>query len=161
LLFRHKGWWKFHRPLDFENPSDIFPAIMGDTTADGSRVDNNTVYKLSNGGFYITSGRLVNKPEWDLVIEATDITDTENKAVLTVVPNASGTYPEISRPEGNFTLRNLWVIAGEKGPGENPEWGQIRASGENIRVIYEDLLIEKDRGGFFTVPCQWSEGLFN
>ncbi len=133
---------------DFENPSDIFPAIMGDTTADGSRVDNNTVYKLSNGGFYITSGRLVNKPEWDLVIEATDITDTENKAVLTVVPNASGTYPEISRPEGNFTLRNLWVIAGEKGPGENPEWGQIRASGENIRVIYEDLLIEKDRGGF-------------
>ncbi len=133
---------------DFENPSDIFPVIMGDTTTDGSRVDNNTVYKLANGGFYITSGRLVNKPEWDLVIEAKDVTDTENKAVLTVVPNASGTYPEIARPEGNFTLRNLWVIAGEKGPGEDPEWGQIFAAGENIRIIYEDLLMEKERGGF-------------
>ena len=133
---------------DFNNPTDIFPVIMGDTTADGSRVDNNTVYKLANGGFYVTTDRLVNKPEWDLVLEATDVADTENKAILTTVPNASGGYPNIARPEGNFTIRNLWIISGERAPGADHSWGQIRASGENIRIIYEDCLIEKDRGGF-------------
>lgn len=133
---------------DFENPSDIYPVIMGDTTADGSRVDLNTVYKLANGGFYVTSGKLVNKPEWDLVLEASDVTDTDNKAVLSTIPNASGTYPEIANPEGNFTLRNLWVIVGETGPLQNHEWGQIKIMGENTTVIYEDCLMEKERGGF-------------
>ena len=133
---------------DFDNPTDIYPYIMGDTLNDGSRTDNNTVYKLANGGFYITSDVLVNKPEWPLVIEATDLTDLDLKPVLTVVPNASGTYPNIAFPEGDLTLRNLWIVAGELGPLETPQWGQIRIMGENTTVIYEDLLLEKDRGGF-------------
>ena len=135
-------------PTTLEAPTDLFITIMGDTLEDGSRVDNNTIYKLQNGGFYIVSGRIVNKPEWPLVIEAEDLSDLDNKPALTTIPNASGTYPEISRPEGDLTLRNLWIIAGEKGPLENHEWGQIRLSGENIRAIVEDCIIEKDRGGF-------------
>jgi len=134
--------------VDFNDPTDIYPYIMGDTTETGERVDNNTVYKLANGGFYVTSDRLVNKPEWDLVIMAMDVTDTGNKPVLTTVPNASGGYPNVARPEGNMTLTNLWIISGERGPGDDHSWGQIRISGENTTVKVDDCLIEKDRGGF-------------
>ena len=130
-------------------PTDIFPYIMGDTTATGERNDNNTIYQLTNGAVYITTGRIVNKPEWKLHIEAADLTNTDSKAIITRIPNASGTYPDIMRPEGNVTLRNLWFVAGERGALEQHDWGKIRYMGENTRVIAEDCIFEKDRGGFF------------
>lgn len=136
---------------DPANPTDIFPAIMGDTTATGERTDNNTVYRLANGATYVTSGRLVNNADWTLHIEAVDLADTENKAILTRQPNSGGSYPDIGRPEGSFTFKNLWIISGEKGPGENHDWGRLRASGANSRVIVQDCIVEKDRGGFIQV----------
>ena len=132
-------------------PTDIFPVIMGDTTATGERVDANTVYKLENGVVYITTGRIVNKPEWDLQIEAEDLTDTANKAIISRIPNASGEYPDIMRPEGNVTLRNIWFVAGEKGPLEQHDWGKIRYMGDDTRVIADHCIFEKDRGGFFQI----------
>lgn len=132
-------------------PADIFDVIMGDTTATGERNDNNTIYKLENGQVYITTGRIVNKPEWDLQIEAVDLTDTENKPIITRIPNASGTYPDIMRPEGNVTLRNIWFVVGEKGALENHDWGKIRYMGDNTRVIADHCIFEKDRGGFFQI----------
>lgn len=132
-------------------PTDIFPVIMGDTTAMGERNDNNTTYLLENGQVYITSGRIINKPEWDLKIQAVDLTNTDSKPIITRIPNASGTYPDIMQPEGNVTMRNLWVIVGEKGPLEQHDWGKIRYLGENSRVIAEDCIFEKDRGGFFQI----------
>lgn len=136
---------------DPANPTDIFPVIMGDTTAAGDRVDNNTVYRLENGAVYITTGRIVNKPEWPLKIEAMDLSDTDNKAIISRIPNASGDYPDIMRPEGDVYLSNLWVIAGEKGALEQHDWGKIRFMGENTRVVVTDCIIEKDRGGFLQV----------
>jgi len=132
-------------------PTDIFPVIMGDTTATGERNDNNTIYRLENGQVYITTGRIVNKPEWDLHIEAVDLTNTEAKPIITRIPNASGTFPDIMRPEGNVTMRNLWIVSGEKGPLEQHDWGKVRFMGENTRIIAEDCIIEKDRGGFFQI----------
>lgn len=129
-------------------PADIFNEIMGDTTETGERVDNNTIYKLQNGQIYITSGRLVNTTDWKLHIEAVDLEDTAVKPILSRIPNASGTYPDIMWPKGDLTLKNLWIISGEKGPLETMDWGKIRISGENTRVIVDNCLIEKDRGGF-------------
>lgn len=134
---------------DPANPTDIFPIIMGDTTATGERNDNNTIYELENGQVYITTGRIVNKPEWPLQIQAADLTDTDNKPIISRIPNTSGNYPDIMRPEGNVTLRNLWLIVGEKGPLEQHDWGRIRFMGDNTRIIAEDCILEKDRGGFF------------
>lgn len=134
---------------DITMPADIFNVIKGDTTATGDRVDNNTIYQLTNGAVYITTGRIVNKPEWDLQIEALDLEDTANKAILTRIPNASGSYNDIMRAEGNVTLKNIWIISGEKGPLEQHDWGKIRLMSENTRLIAEDCIIEKDRGGFF------------
>lgn len=130
-------------------PTDIFPVIMGDTTAAGDRIDENTIYKLQNGQVYITTGRIVNKPNWPLQIEATDLSDTENKAIISRIPNASGSYPDVMRPEGDVTLRNLWIISGENGALEQHDWGRIRFMGDNIRVVADHCIIEKDRGGFF------------
>ena len=132
-------------------PADIFPVIMGDTTATGERVSNNTIYRLQNGVVYITTGRLVNKPEWTLHIEAVDLENTEVKPILTRIPNASGTFPDIMRAEGNVTLKNIWIISGDKGPGEQHDWGKIRIMGDNTRVIAQDCIIEKDRGGFIQI----------
>lgn len=136
---------------DPTSPADIFPVIMGDTTATGERNDNNTIYQLENGQVYITTGRIVNKPEWDLQIQAVDLDDTDSKPIITRIPNASGTFPDVMRPEGNVTLRNLWIVAGEKGPLEQHDWGKIRYMGENTRVIADHCIFEKDRGGFFQV----------
>lgn len=130
-------------------PTDIFPVIMGDTTATGERNDNNTIYKLENGQVYITTGRIVNKPEWDLQIEAMDLNNIAAKPVIATIPNASGDYPDIMRPEGNVTLKNIWFIVGAKGPLENHNWGKIRYMGDNTRVIADHCIFEKDRGGFF------------
>ena len=130
-------------------PTDIFPAIMGDTTATGERNDVNTVYKLENGQVYITTDRIVNNPEWDLQIEAVDLSNTASKPVIARIPNDSGIYPDIMRPEGNVTLRNIWFVAGDKGPLEQHDWGKIRYMGDNTRVIADHCIFEKDRGGFF------------
>lgn len=136
---------------DPATPTDIFPVIMGDTTAAGTRVDNNTVYTLENGQVYVTSGRLVNTSDWPLQIEAVDPADTDNKAILTRQPNTSGNYPDIGRPEGDVTFRNLWIISGERGALENHDWGKFRLSGANSRVVVQDCIIEKERGGFLQV----------
>ncbi|MFK7931954.1 MAG: T9SS type A sorting domain-containing protein [Saprospiraceae bacterium] len=128
--------------------TDIFPVIMGDTLDNGDRINENTIYQLQNGAVYITSGRIVNKPNWPLHIEASDLTNTALKPVLTRIPNASGSYPDIMRPEGDLTLKNVWMIPGEKGPGEEHDWGKVRIMGDNARVIVQDCIVEKDRGGF-------------
>lgn len=129
-------------------PTDIFPVIMGDTTATGERNNPNTIYQLENGVVYITTGRIVNKPGWDLQIQAVDLENTALKPILTRIPNDSGTYPDIMRPEGNLTLRNLWIVSGDKGPLEQHDWGKIRISGTDTRVIIDNCIVEKDRGGF-------------
>lgn len=139
---------KIDASTDPATPTDIFPVIMGDTTATGERTDNNTIYQLENGQVYVTTGRMVNTSDWILHIEAEDLNDLDNKPILTRRPNASGTYPDIGRPEGDVTLRNVWIISGERGPLEEHDWGRLRISGAGSRVIVENCIIEKERGGF-------------
>jgi len=123
-------------------PTDIFPAIMGDTTATGERNDVNTVYKLENGQVYITTDRIVNNPEWDLQIEAVDLSNTASKPVIARIPNDSGIYPDIMRPEGNVTLRNIWFVAGDKGPLEQHDWGIISKTGSlEVREVWNHITI--------------------
>lgn len=130
---------------------DIFPIIMGDTTATGERVDNNTIYQLQNGGVYVVSDRLGNKPEWPLHIEAEDLEDTENKPYIGRLPNDSGGFPKVIYSEGDLTLKNLWLETGQKLGVETSDWGQIRLLAGHTRTIVDNCLIEDDRGGFVQV----------
>lgn len=132
-------------------PTDVFSFIMGDTTETGDRVDNNTIYQLENGQVYVTSGRLTNTATWPLQIEAADLTDTENKAILSRLPNASGEFPDIMRASGDVSLKNVWIISGEKGALEQHDWGKIRMQGYGSKVVVKDCIIEKDRGGFIQI----------
>lgn len=132
-------------------PTDISTIIMGDTTATGERNDNNTLYTLENGALYIVSRPIVNKPDWTINIQAADLEDTANKPRITRIPNASGDFPNVLWPEGDMTLRNLWIISGEKAAGAQHDWGKIRLLGENSRIVVDNCIIEKDRGGFLQV----------
>ncbi|MFM7091161.1 MAG: hypothetical protein ACKOZZ_10180, partial [Bacteroidota bacterium] len=114
---------------DLAKPKDIYPVIMGDTLAGGVRKDVNTIYKLKNGSVYVLSAPLVNKSTWTLHIEATDLTNVKVKPYLTRIPNASGAYPNYILSEGNLTLKNLWMVTAERGPGEEHENAKFIISG--------------------------------
>ncbi len=135
-------------PSDPLDVVDMYDVIMGDTTATGERVDNNTIYTLDNGGLYISSVRLGNTKEWPLQIQAVDLTDLDNKPIITRIPNSTGGYPQIAWVDGDMSLTNLWIISGEKGPLEGHDWGQIRMLGDSTTIRVTDCIIEKDRGGF-------------
>lgn len=127
--------------------TDIIPFIMGDTTATGERVDMNTIYTLENGVAYITSDQITNR-EWHLQLQAKDLSNTDVKPVLLRVPNASGGYPNVLRAFGDVTFKNIWFIPGEKGPGEQMDWGKIRYMGDSLTIVIDECIFEKDRGGF-------------
>ena len=135
---------------DNANPTNLSDFINGDTMPTGERMDNNTIYRLMNGGVYITTAQMQNTADWPLHIEAMDLTATAqaDKPFITRFPNASGSYQPFLRASGDVTLKNLWIVAGEQGVGEQHSWGSSRFLGANTRVIVEDCLIEKDRGGF-------------
>lgn len=136
---------------DPNQPAEISSVILGDTTATGERVDNNTIYTLENGALYIVRAQIVNKPEWPLQIQAVDLDDTANKPRITRIPNASGSFPNMFWPEGDVEFRNLWLVVGEKDPGAQHDWGKIRFFGENSKVVVDHCIFEKDRGGFLQV----------
>ncbi|NJC26888.1 T9SS type A sorting domain-containing protein [Neolewinella antarctica] len=136
---------------DPNDPTDIFPIIQGDTLANGDRKDNNTIYTLENGKTYIISQEIVNKLDWPLQIQAADLSNTEMKPKIRRIPNAAGDYRRVFWPEGDMTLRNIWVVSGEKDGGAQHDWGLIRLFGENSRVVVDNCIIEKDRGGFLQV----------
>lgn len=140
--------FKIEASTDITQPTDIFLVIMGDTTDMGERVDSNTIYQLENGQVYITSGRIVNKPGWPLQIQAEDLEDTDNKPIISRIPNASGEWQDVMRPEGDVSLTNIWLIVGERAPGQNHDWGRIRMMGPKARITIKDCIMEKDRGGF-------------
>lgn len=131
--------------------TDIFPIIMGDTTATGERVDLNTIYVLDNGGAYATSGRLVNQG-WHLQVQASDLANTALKPVITRIPNSSGGYPDMLFAAGDVTMKNVWLIIGERAGGQEHDWGKLRINAKGVRMSLEDCILEKDRGGL--IQCR-------
>ncbi|GAB4418106.1 MAG: hypothetical protein OHK0039_29200 [Bacteroidia bacterium] len=132
-------------------PTDIYDPIIGDTTATGDRTDNNTIYRLENGKTYVFSRLLRNTSEWPLQIEAADLSNTDLKPALVALPNTSGVYPSFLTAEGDVTFRNLWIIVGENGPLNDHKFGSLRLAGPGTRMIVEDCILEKERGGFIQV----------
>lgn len=131
-----------------ENPPDIYEEIMGDIVSNGSRVDNNTIYQLQNGYVYHASDLIETTSDWPLQIEAEDLTNSDLKPTIKRIPDKSGDYHRLFYLYSNMTLRNLRIIQGEEDAGSNYIWGSIRLFSEDGRIILEDCVMEKDRGGF-------------
>jgi hypothetical protein len=144
---------------DPTNPTDLSIVIMGDTMPTGERVDNNTIYRLENGQgkVYFVSSRLENTSVWPLQIEAADPKAPQGmKPVITRIPNDAGDYPAVIWSTGNVTLKGLWMITGETTPDGVQSWGQTRFYGAGSRVIVQDCIIDKDRGGALST---WADSI--
>ena len=131
-------------------PTDLSIVIMSDTMATGERVDNNTIYRLENGTgkVYLISSRLENTADWPLQIEAMDPKAPQAmKPLITRIPNDAGDYPRVIHSQGDATLKGLWMITGETTPDGVQSWGNMRFFGEGARIIVQDCIIDKDRGG--------------
>jgi hypothetical protein len=135
----------FEVPNTPSDPADLYAIIMGDTI-NGGRVDENTIYQLENGGVYIISNRIVNAG-WPLQIHAKDLENTALKPYVTRVPTSAGAWRDVARLEGDLSFKNLWVVFGETGPGQNHDWGRLRTIADGIRLEFIDCVLEKDRGG--------------
>jgi hypothetical protein len=123
----------------------------------GERVDNNTIYRLENGGIYFLSSRLENTEVWPLQIEAADINVPQAQMpVITRVPNADGNYPANIWSTGDVTLKGLWMITGETTPDGTQNWNQSRFYGAGSRVIVQNCVIDKDRGGALST---WADSI--
>lgn len=133
---------------DPNNPTDLSAWIMGDTLPDGARIDSNTVYRLENGAEYTVKIQLENIG-WPLQIEAMNLTQVEQSMKPKVTRTADmGVYPFMILSRGDVTLKNLWMNIGEKGAGEQHDWGRCRFLAPHSRVMVQDCILEKDRGGF-------------
>jgi hypothetical protein len=131
-----------------DNPPDIYEEIMGDVASNGSRVDDNTVYQLQNGYVYHCSDLIETTSDWALQIEAEDLNNKDQKPIIKRNPDKGGNYHRLFNVYSNMTLKNLWIIQGEEDPGVNYTWGSIRLFSEGGRIVLEDCVMEKDRGGF-------------
>ncbi|MEM9985739.1 MAG: T9SS type A sorting domain-containing protein, partial [Bacteroidota bacterium] len=136
---------------DPANLPNLLNIIRGDTTATGDRNDVNTIYRLENGGTYVFTGTIRNTADWPLQIQAQDLNNTDIKPVIVAQPNSNGDYPNFAWVEGDLTFKNLWVIVGEDGPLANHKFSSIRILGPKTRVIVEDCIMEKNRGGMIQV----------
>lgn len=147
-------------PSDPTGVVDIYEPIMGDTTATGERVDNNTTYTLDNLGTYIVIDRIENTKEWALQIEAVDLA-SPIKPFITRVAADDGSYPKVFYPRGDMTLRNLHLVTGDREAGVENDWGQIRIFGDSTTIYVEDCIIEKDRGGFLQLRANGVKATVN
>ncbi len=115
-------------------------AIASDTTANGERVDLNTVYRLERGAnaYYLLSGSI--SFSFPVTIEAAS-GDGARPFLQPNVPDG-GESSRAFRPKANLTLSGLHV-SNEDNLGGYP--GRlIRASEDGITIIIDDCWLEKD-----------------
>jgi len=97
---------------------ELNDAIRGDTLADGSRVDPNTIYELPLNSRYVLNGRL--RHDWDghLTIRAAE----GEGAPPVIQPGVRSDGTSDSRTmvfeNGDFTLQGLWILNQSDSGGE-------------------------------------------
>ena len=111
-------------------------AIDGDTTATGERVDLNTVYELTLGGYYVLTGSLENSGyHLQIVAEEGDgvrpilrpgVTDGESSRAI--------------RARGDLTLKGIYVTNLDEQNGLNKNL--IRASEDDITITIDDCHLD-------------------
>lgn len=114
-------------------------AIDGDTTATGERVDLNTIYRLERDGIYLLNGAIDNDG-YPLTIEAAEGDGARPKLIPAVPTGGDSDRP--FRPEGNLTLKGLYVTDEDELGAFNTR--MIRVSAEGLTIIIDDCHLDKD-----------------
>ena len=88
----------------------LYNAVMGDTAADGSRLDMDRVYILKAGGYYWDNATISNDFPLRLVGEEPDAT-TPPATVQMVLDIVDGSAPgKMISCSSDLTLKNLYII---------------------------------------------------
>ncbi|MFA8342474.1 MAG: T9SS type A sorting domain-containing protein [Rhodothermaceae bacterium] len=113
--------------------------IAGDTTATGDRVDLNTIYELSDGGYYVLSGSL---EFGSIPIHIRAEEGSTNRPILIPGVDDGGNSGRAFRVKGNLTLEGVYVTNMDEKKGINKNL--IRASADDIRIILRNCHIDRD-----------------
>lgn len=119
--------------------------IDGDTTANGERVDLNTIYVLKRGelSYYVLSRAIENR--FPLTIVAEDGEGELPKIVPGVVEGGSIGRP--FRPRDDLHLKNLYVSGRDQDGGIQKNMFRVSASG--ARIVIEDCHLDYDAQSAF------------
>jgi hypothetical protein len=113
-------------------------AIMGDTIANGSRVDSNTVYRLQRGGLYILNGTLEHR--FQVLIEA-DAGAGAKPRIIQGVPSGGVAPAYAWSARGTLKMKNIYITAlDELGGGHERV---IRIYANNIRLTLDSCILDQ------------------
>jgi hypothetical protein len=113
-------------------------AVFSDTTANGDRVNINTVYELERDGIYLLNGTMEHRFPLTIVAEP----GNGAKPVLQPAVQTGGESSRAFVPRDDLTLRNLYVTNEDEQDGLNKN--MIRIKGDKVRIIIDSCFLEKD-----------------
>ncbi|MDA3892703.1 MAG: T9SS type A sorting domain-containing protein [Salinivirgaceae bacterium] len=114
--------------------------IHGDTTANGERNDDNTVYVLERGTVYEISNYI----RLNVALQIKSAPGDGIPAIMVAKPNDEGDYPQTIRTRGDILLEDVY-LSNANGEGSQPKWGGFRSEGANTTIVLRKCLIEMDK----------------
>ncbi len=122
-------------------------AIDSDTTAGGERVDLNTVYELTRGGYYALEGSIENRFPLTIVAEDGD----GDRPILLPAAGDGGTSSRPFRARGDLTLKGLYITGIDNLDAYNGDQRIIRISENDVRIVIDDCHLDGDTQAAFRV----------
>ena len=134
----------------------LYNAVMGDTAADGSRLDMDRVYILKAGGYYWDNATISNDFPLRLVGEEPDAT-TPPATVQMVLDIVDGSAPgKMISCSSDLTLKNLYIIGSDE-VGTQTYYQPIEVNAVGKRYVFDNCIFE--RSNFSMVA--WAGGSDN
>lgn len=129
------------RIVEVPTGSILSDVILGDTTATGERVDNNTMYVLERNGFYQVAKTL--SLETPLQIKTKD--GDGMMAMIMPKPSTDNKYPKLINTLGDVYLESVY-LSNFTSEESQPTFSGFRVLGENSTVVIKGCNIEWDKG---------------
>jgi len=129
----------------------LYNAVMGDTAADGSRIDLSRIYVLQKGGLYQNSENFQNKDRFgvsyalNFVGQTPDPTDAlnGNPAVLQMITRTDGSANgKILTGYGDIYFKNIYVI-GSDDHGVQTYYQPIEIEADNLHCVFDGCYFER------------------
>ncbi len=133
--------------IDDGTYGNINNVIMGDTTADGARVDTNTIYVLKRNKMYIMSGTLSTYFPLTIVAEEGE----GDRPILVPGVSAGGESERPFKMKADLHLRGLYVTDTDLGGKMIQK--MIRASADNVLIDIEDCILANEGKNYVRIDA--------
>ena len=122
----------------------LYNAVMGDTAADGSRLDLDRVYILKKGGYYWNNQTISNNFPLRLVGEEPGATNADPPAVVQMVTDiVDGSLPgKMISCSDALTLKNLYIIGSDE-LGASGYYQPIEVNAVGKRYVIDNCVFER------------------